>query len=250
MRFDDAGGNDPRAARSLDAIPDRPFAFATVMTLTAGFLDAVGFTHLAGLYVSFMSGNSTRLGIVIAHGDQEALLPVALVISSFVLGAFLGSIVGDVVGRFRTAAILAVEIGLLVSSIALISSVDGYAGLLPVCVAMGMQNAARETVAGVEIGKGFVTGLLFGLGKALALLVRGHAGRAQVLVYGVSWASFLCGVTLGSVTLAHLGLAVALLIASTVLALLAIAVIVDQRRTPAFTSVKYRDSRRTAGDGR
>lgn len=32
----------------------------------AGFIDALGFLKLGGLFVSFMSGNSTRLGVGIA----------------------------------------------------------------------------------------------------------------------------------------------------------------------------------------
>lgn len=36
--------------------------YTTGITLIAGYLDAVGFRSLQGLYVSFMSGNSTRLG--------------------------------------------------------------------------------------------------------------------------------------------------------------------------------------------
>lgn len=222
MRTDDASEIDPDVGARARVRPNLTFAFATSMTLTAGFLDAVGYTNLAGLYVSFMSGNSTRFGIAIVQGDHQILLPCALVIASFVGGAFLGSLVGDIIDRFKLVVILTFEIALLLSAIALSYGVDGYIGLLPVCIAMGMQNAAHESVAGVEIGKSFVTGFLFGFGKALAQSVRSQSGRTQVLVYGVSWASFLGGVTLGSLALAHLGLAAALSIACLVLGALAI----------------------------
>ena len=32
------------------------------MSTLAGYVDAIGFLHLGGLFVSFMSGNSTRMG--------------------------------------------------------------------------------------------------------------------------------------------------------------------------------------------
>lgn len=114
--------------------------FALSLTCMAGYLDAVGYTHLAGLYVSFMSGNSTRLGLAIAEGDRKLLVPCAVVIIGFVAGAFIGSLIANAVSRFKLTAILATEIALLLSTIALSLDTASYAALLPICVAMGIQN--------------------------------------------------------------------------------------------------------------
>ncbi len=54
--------------------PRHPVVFATLMTAMAGFLDAVGYAQLGRLYVSFMSGNSTQLGIAIAQGHNILLI--------------------------------------------------------------------------------------------------------------------------------------------------------------------------------
>lgn len=206
--------------------------FALSLTCIAGFLDAVGYTHLAGLYVSFMSGNSTRLGIAIAEGDRQLLMPCGLVIIGFVAGAFIGSLIGDAVSRFKLTAILATEIALLLLTIALSLITGSYVALLPICVAMGIQNAAHETIAGVETGKSFVTGFLFNFGKTLSLLAQGRRGVAHVLVHGASWGAFLVGVVLGSLALSHFALTGAMSGAIGMLIVLAIGATLDQLGSP------------------
>ena len=42
-------------------------ALACALSALAGYVDGIGFIHLGGLFVSFMSGNSTRLGVMIAE---------------------------------------------------------------------------------------------------------------------------------------------------------------------------------------
>lgn len=37
--------------------------FAASLSFLAGFVDALGFIHLGGYFVSFMSGNSTRMAV-------------------------------------------------------------------------------------------------------------------------------------------------------------------------------------------
>lgn len=208
-------------------------AVGPLLTSTAGFFDAIGYTHLAGLYVSFMSGNSTRLGVAIAQGDWQTLLPCALVIASFVAGAFVGSLISGTRRRFRLPAILTTEILLLLTAMALSSRVEGYAALLPVCIAMGIQNAGHETIVGVELGKSFITGFLFNLGKTLTQLALCRNGAAQALAYGTSWGAFLAGVILGSIALAHLGLTIAIAAACLLLGVLIIMAICDELSAPA-----------------
>lgn len=40
---------------------------ACVLSSLAGYIDGIGFIHLGGLFVSFTSGNSTRLGVMLAE---------------------------------------------------------------------------------------------------------------------------------------------------------------------------------------
>jgi uncharacterized membrane protein YoaK (UPF0700 family) len=46
----------------------RNIALACALSALAGYVDGIGFPHLGGLFVSFMSGNSTRMGVSLAEG--------------------------------------------------------------------------------------------------------------------------------------------------------------------------------------
>jgi uncharacterized membrane protein YoaK (UPF0700 family) len=56
--------------------------FAICLSAIAGFVDAVGYMQSGGFFVSFMSGNTTRLGVGVAGGTVAALL-----LAAFAMGA-------------------------------------------------------------------------------------------------------------------------------------------------------------------
>ena len=59
-------------------------ALAVTLSAVAGYVDAIGFLKLGGFFVSFMSGNSTRLGVGLATAHWSA---VATVLTILVLPA-------------------------------------------------------------------------------------------------------------------------------------------------------------------
>src|SRR5690349_14797286 len=69
-------------------------ALAALIAGLAGYVDAIGFAGFGGAFVSFMSGNSTRVGV----GTVSPLLApaafTALVIVAFVLGVAAGQALG------------------------------------------------------------------------------------------------------------------------------------------------------------
>src|SRR5690349_21813029 len=48
--------------------PNSRLLLAVALSALAGYVDGIGFLHLGGLFVSFMSGNSTRMGVSLADG--------------------------------------------------------------------------------------------------------------------------------------------------------------------------------------
>ena len=52
----------------------RNLALACALSAMAGYVDGIGFLHLGGLFVSFMSGNSARLGVSLAQAQAKLKL--------------------------------------------------------------------------------------------------------------------------------------------------------------------------------
>jgi len=69
----------------------RSIALACALSALAGYVDGIGFIHLGGLFVSFMSGNSTRMGVSLADGHWHDAAQALGLIALFVVGAALGA---------------------------------------------------------------------------------------------------------------------------------------------------------------
>jgi uncharacterized membrane protein YoaK (UPF0700 family) len=198
----------------------RLLALTMIMTLLAGFVDAVGYARLGQLYLSFMSGNSTRWGMALASSDRAVIGWGGTIIVTFVLGCMLGSLVAAASGRFKLVCVLASELVCLLTSLILAALAVGRPALLPIALAMGMQNAAHQVIYGSDTGKTFITGTLVSVGQSLAQVLLGHGRGAEAATSLASWCAFVTGVFFGAVSLADLGLSRALLIASATLAIL------------------------------
>ena len=81
-----------RPARSrASAEKGRAELLATVVAVIAGFIDAYGMITY-GVYVSFMSGNTTQTGYQAAEGAFGPASLSALAILFFVVGSFAGTV--------------------------------------------------------------------------------------------------------------------------------------------------------------
>ncbi len=199
------------------------------LVLISGFIDAVGYLQLGKIYLSFMSGNSTKLGIALFEGDSAVLTNIGLVIFLFVVGAFIGTLITDRLGKWRLAGILGFESLLFAGAIVFLLFLHTQSVLFPIAVAMGMQNTMHQMVAHADVGKGFVTGTLFGIGQALAKAVRGKAPASEWAVLALSWVIFVFGAALGALLLTQGSLLLAL-IASLALLLLLIPYVLHVHR--------------------
>jgi hypothetical protein len=70
----------------------RNVLLACALSALAGYVDGIGFLHLGGLFVSFMSGNSTRMGVSLAEGHWSNVLAAFGLVALFVVGAAAGSL--------------------------------------------------------------------------------------------------------------------------------------------------------------
>ncbi|MBW5414033.1 YoaK family protein [Pseudomonas sp. MAG002Y] len=190
------------------------------LSILAGMTDAIGFLS-AGDYVSFMSGNTTRLAVAVALGDSTTLLRLLLIIGLFILGNALGIVVVRVSGR-RALPLLLLTSALLAAAAGW--STGGLPGsvLLPLVaavLAMGMINAAVEQVNRQSIGLTYVTGALSRLGR----------GLGRWLMQAIPWGGMLGGAIMGAWLQYHLGFK-ALFISSAWAALIGLASLWIPRR--------------------
>lgn len=177
--------------------------FAGSLSALAGFVDAAGFIKLGGFFISFMSGNSTRLGVALIGDPATALVPAALIVG-FVAGAALGSLLGHAAGGQRQWAVLLAVSALLAA--AALAAANGFAAVATTAMvlAMGAENATFEQDGETRIGVTYMTGALVKLGQRIAGALRGEALFAG-LPYFLLWAGLVAGAVAGAWAYGHFG---------------------------------------------
>ncbi len=182
----------------------RDIAIAVAAATLAGYADAIGFLSLGGFFVSFMSGNSTRLAVGVAGLSPEALTAARLILS-FVAGVVLGSLIGAAAKRWRRAAVLVLVAGLLASAAIVAMGAPDLAMLL-VAAAMGAENTTFERDGEVSIGLTYMTGALVKLGQRLAGAIMGGPKLAWA-PYLMLWLGLAGGAVAGALAWPVFGLA-------------------------------------------
>lgn len=183
-------------------------AYGLVLTGLAGFIDAIGFIRLGGLYTSLMSGNMTQFAVAVGHHEPQLAVLPALLILAFLVGSLVGGALGALTPEhWTTAAILAFEALAVTAAFgaAAVSFEVGTASLF-LALAMGAQNAVLGQVQGFRAGTTFVTGALFGFGQKLALALAGRGPRFGWVGDGFVWISLVLGAVAGTVAHAHLAM--------------------------------------------
>lgn len=194
--------------------------FAVCLSALAGFVDATGFLQTGGSFVSFMSGNSTRLAVGTVLHQRFAAVAGALIVC-FVLGVIGGSLLGRAAGPRRRTAVLAAMAAMLGVAALLGTSGQIAVALGLTAFVMGAENTIFEADGEVRIGLTYMTGTLVKLGQRLAAALTGGA-RWGWFPYLALWAGLVGGAVAGAAAYQAVGLA-ALWCATGVAAALAIA---------------------------
>jgi uncharacterized membrane protein YoaK (UPF0700 family) len=169
---------------------------ASCLSALAGYVDAIGFIALGGFFVSFMSGNSTRLAVGIAQASPNGAIAAGL-ISAFILGVVLGSIVGRLSAVRRRPFVIGF-VSLLLAAGALLNAL-GHRGatLVLMAIAMGAENAVFEEGGDVKVGLTYMTGALVKMGHAIAGVFFGGNWLAWT-PYLLLWSGLLAGAIAGA----------------------------------------------------
>lgn len=218
------GGGRPIGERALAAV-------ATLLSATAGYVDAIGYVLLAHVYVANMSGNTIAFGRGIAHGDLGEAAARVWPIVVFTVGLFLSELLYEVAVRHNRPSGAAWTLGLEAIVLAIYMALPfsaapaayGWSYYVPVALlalAMGLQNATLIRVGASSLYTTHITGNLTRLARegahALLWIATGHsrkgrteeddrrAARRVGLMAGL-WMSYTVGAVAGSLAVGRWG---------------------------------------------
>ena len=199
----------------------RNVALACALSALAGYVDGIGFLHLGGLFVSFMSGNSTRMGVSLAEGQWWHAATSLGLIALFVVGAAAGSLIVLGRGANRQPWVLLAEALLLAAAALCYAFGLSSAAVAAMVLAMGLENAVFQIEGGAGLGLTYVTGALVKVGQLLAAALTGGAHWAWVPNL-LLWAALVMGALCGALAYHWINLAAIWFAAAAALALSAI----------------------------
>ena len=206
----------------------RNISLACALSALAGYVDGIGYLYLGGLFVSFMSGNSTRMGVNLAQGQWMNAAEAFGVIALFVIGAAIGSLMVLGRGVHRQPWVLLVEALLLVA--AGLADVFGMpnTAIAAIVLAMGLENAVFQIEGGGGLGVTYVTGALVKVGQLVAAALTGGA-RWGWMSNLLLWAALVAGSACGALAYYWINLAAIWFAAGGALALSAIVAVTVHR---------------------
>lgn len=179
-------------------------AFAIGLSALAGYVDAIGFIQLGGFFVSFMSGNSTRLGVGLMERSHDAAVAGGL-IAFFIVGVIAGSLVGRFAKAHRRSVVLLL-VAVLLSAAALAATFGASeVAIIAMVLAMGAENAVFEHDGELHIGLTYMTGTLVKFGQRVAAAIMGGPRFAWV-PFGLLWAGLVAGAVAGATSFNWIGL--------------------------------------------
>ncbi|HSO94588.1 MAG TPA: YoaK family protein [Acidimicrobiia bacterium] len=187
---------------------------AILLAGVGGWVDAIGFLTLFGLFTAHLSGNTARLGVAIGRGEASTALTYAVPIVVFFAGAVVGvAFMTDRGARGHRAVgpLLAVEAALVAAFMFAGTilrdagdltprSASYYAVAVLAVAAMGLQTAAIRNVAGVPVHTTFITGMVTHFAEAIVGVARRDRGdaRSRAGIYGSLVGSYIVGAASGA----------------------------------------------------
>ncbi|MGP9723826.1 YoaK family protein [Corynebacterium sp. AOP40-9SA-29] len=183
---------------------------AMCLSAVAGYADSIGFMFYGGVFLSFMSGNSTRLAVSFVEDDAELMRLAGRCIVLFMAGVMLGALVHRLVtrrwGRYRSReAVLATVSTIFLASCALLALDAEVGAVMLLSVGIGALNSVFERDGEVSIALTYVTGTLVKAGQRFVDSFFG--GRISAWVYPLLMALCLsAGAIIGALSFFHAGL--------------------------------------------
>ncbi|WP_033067057.1 YoaK family protein [Thalassospira australica] len=221
--------------RRLIVVRRKGIGLVLVMAISmiAGMTDAIGLL-MAGDFVSFMSGNTTRAALALGEGDWSTFGILIGAVGCFILGNAFGVVVAS---RFRKrlAGLLIVVAALLCVAAVLPMGMRGSSAFFVVVLAMGMINATVEHIEGLPIGLTYVTGALSRFGRGIGRWMTGDRRRDWIIQI-VPWVGMVAGAVIGGLLTFEIGQQALWFVAGSTAIIAAFALWVPSRLQTRFLS--------------
>jgi len=142
------------------------------LAMVAGYVDGFGLLTFH-MYLSFMSGDTTRAGCGAGRGDFASTIPLVVAIVCFVAGVIVGRLLRES-GLRRSRQMILGGVGVVLAAAAGGMKHDWLPDTFwigTISLAMGTLNTAISRVGNEPLNITFVTGTLSKLGNHLALAI-------------------------------------------------------------------------------
>ncbi|MFD1604813.1 YoaK family protein [Flavobacterium artemisiae] len=201
---------DKQSARLSNSIVSQE-KLAVFLAFIAGYLDAAGLLKWK-IYVSFMSGNTTQLGVAFFNGKSAVIATTLTVIGCFVLGIYSGTCL-SLWKETKSQTIPFYIVAFLLIGYTAVSYYYPVQTLPAVAVigfATGIMNTIVTAVGNQKINTDFVTGTLNSLARNTAMLSMStdDENRKQYKENAIRlfllWTGFLLGTAIAPVLLPFL----------------------------------------------
>jgi uncharacterized membrane protein YoaK (UPF0700 family) len=179
----------------------RALTRAGLLCLVAGYVDAIGYTELGGVFAANMTGNSVLLAIAAARGEGTRVIAYGFTLAAFLAGAVAASGLRRTTGR-PTVALLAAVALLLVAAVGAMGS---NARLALLAATMGLQGGAIARFGATPLQTVVITGTMVRLADHLVehLLPAAKASEpGATRIHATAWIAYGGGAAL-AVTAQH-----------------------------------------------
>lgn len=165
-----------------------------ILSFKAGLLNAAGFL-IAGSYVSHITGFGTQVGVAIGHSEYDLSLELFIIPTSFLLGAYLASMVLDrdysehrvpnyplvqlLITGLLGGILLLFSLGLLSGASQLPKSTGSVLLIGLLCLVCGLKNGLTTWATHGKIRTTHLTGLITDIGLHLPKLFGPEGVRSR-----------------------------------------------------------------------
>jgi uncharacterized membrane protein YoaK (UPF0700 family) len=195
-----------------------------LLTIVTGVVDATSYLKLGHVFVANMTGNVVFLGFALAgaHGLSAGSSLIAL--GSFLVGASAGGRLGARypdhrghmlrAGSVAQATLLAVALLVALSVSKPLRTPESYMLLVPMALAMGVQNAVAQQLAVPELTTTVLTRTITGVASELGLVGRADGIGPTFARRLIAVTAMLLGALLGGLLVLHVSFVAALALAA------------------------------------